>query len=235
MPSRTPADQRQILDSLLQTKNMKQTARDLGLHYLTVVIAVRRSRGKCVRCAGNAAPNRKYCAECLVLLGERKKTKYISRKQKGICSSCNEPTLPGKYLCGKHHDKFLEYHRARHQVERTAEAAKRGCRYPHIPSTTQRLRWLKSKYGEAGKLAWLRDDERCVICHVPHQTYSVHVHHIDQNPTNNTLENLVCLCFSCHQTVHKLLTHQHPEHLLHWVIKTYPNLNLTPTGPLSAD
>lgn len=229
MPSRTPSDQRQILDSLQQTKNMKQTARDLGLHYQTIVIAVRRSQGKCVRCGVTAVSSRKYCGRCLLCLRERKKRRYLINKQKGICSSCTDPVFR-LGLCAAHHTKNRTQQRAHRQVAKENETNKRGCRYPHIPSTNQRLKWLKSRYGESGASAWTRDNERCVICHVAHQTYSVHVHHVDMNPTNNTVDNLVCLCFSCHQAVHKILAHQHPEHLLHWISKAYPNVNITPTA-----
>lgn len=45
-----------------------------------------------------------------------------------------------------------------------------------------------------------RDNGCCRICGREHD---LHVHHIDYNRLNNADTNLVTLCQSCHQAVHK--------------------------------
>lgn len=42
----------------------------------------------------------------------------------------------------------------------------------------------------------LRDSCRCFIC--KNQSTSNHVHHCDNNPSNNLPFNLVCVCPQCH-------------------------------------
>lgn len=46
----------------------------------------------------------------------------------------------------------------------------------------------------------LRDESRCRICS---KDYSLHVHHIDYNRSNNAHSNLVTLCEWCHRGVHR--------------------------------
>lgn len=43
-------------------------------------------------------------------------------------------------------------------------------------------------------------DRTCCICHV--RGKAVQIHHIDENPSNNTFENLAVLCYECHDKTH---------------------------------
>lgn len=45
-------------------------------------------------------------------------------------------------------------------------------------------------------------DYKCYIC--KYQNISNHVHHIDKNGDNHNAFNLIVLCLTCHQAVHKL-------------------------------
>jgi hypothetical protein len=40
-------------------------------------------------------------------------------------------------------------------------------------------------------------DRTCCVCRTPGKP--VQIHHVDENPSNNTLENLAALCFDCHR------------------------------------
>jgi 5-methylcytosine-specific restriction endonuclease McrA len=51
-----------------------------------------------------------------------------------------------------------------------------------------------------------RDGLRCTTCgEAPALSSSLHVHHIDHDPTNNVPENLITLCAADHMTHHKSL------------------------------
>src|SRR5215472_1173208 len=59
---------------------------------------------------------------------------------------------------------------------------------------------------EIKKLAWERDRYRCVICETTLPLLSteqpLHGHHINSIPWDHRLENVICLCEACHQTLH---------------------------------
>jgi hypothetical protein len=40
----------------------------------------------------------------------------------------------------------------------------------------------------------------CCIC--GSQFIPLHIHHIDENPSNNEIDNLIPLCLNCHANVH---------------------------------
>jgi len=45
---------------------------------------------------------------------------------------------------------------------------------------------------------------RCAICGERYKGYGFHFHHIDGDPSNTTLRNIVFLCSKCHDLVHKM-------------------------------
>lgn len=42
----------------------------------------------------------------------------------------------------------------------------------------------------------------CDNCGYNKSSYNIEIHHIDENPNNNTIENLAVLCVMCHRDVH---------------------------------
>jgi len=48
------------------------------------------------------------------------------------------------------------------------------------------------------------------------------IHHKDLTKTNHAVENLVCLCFDCHQLVHGLLRSRAPHSVLPWIEANCP-------------
>lgn len=45
--------------------------------------------------------------------------------------------------------------------------------------------------------------KECEICGYDEYDFCLDVHHIDENPRNNVLENLAVLCCMCHKKLHK--------------------------------
>jgi hypothetical protein len=42
----------------------------------------------------------------------------------------------------------------------------------------------------------------CDNCGYDKASYNIEIHHIDENPTNNVIENLAVLCVMCHRDLH---------------------------------
>lgn len=47
-----------------------------------------------------------------------------------------------------------------------------------------------------------KQEPSCERCGYNEFASSVHIHHIDENKNNNTLENLIALCANCHFAIH---------------------------------
>jgi hypothetical protein len=46
-------------------------------------------------------------------------------------------------------------------------------------------------------------EAKCEICNYQEYDFCIDLHHIDNNPNNNTLENIAFLCVICHRKLHK--------------------------------
>lgn len=58
------------------------------------------------------------------------------------------------------------------------------------------------KFFVAKKYVLERDNRACQLCGI--KTYRLNVHHIDINPENQKISNLITLCSRCHSYVHVL-------------------------------
>lgn len=68
----------------------------------------------------------------------------------------------------------------------------------HRPDSNDRgaLRWLEVRHA-----ALERDGHRCRDCG---SSNILHVHHLDENPNNHVLDNLLTVCAGCHRRRHPL-------------------------------
>ena len=218
MPRRTPVDQAAILVSYEETKNASETARRCGVHYNTVTAALKRNRQQCLCCANHALPARKYCPDCLTRIRDSAKRRRQERRHLGLCTLCNEPRFGTSIFCAAHRLADLEAG-ARYKQR------KRGSPEQGIPTETRRLRSLRYNYGSGGEAAWKRDGGACVICHTPHAEKTIHLHHVDRDPTHNDVQNLACLCFNCHKLVHGITEHPQLPSVLAWIASRYPRVD----------
>jgi hypothetical protein len=53
------------------------------------------------------------------------------------------------------------------------------------------------------KIAFAFKEKKCESCGYDEYDFCLDVHHLDQNPHNNKIENLVVLCCICHRKLHK--------------------------------
>ena len=60
----------------------------------------------------------------------------------------------------------------------------------------------KSYFGGLRRKVLERDNFACTDCGKEYPTFRIAVHHRDTNKKNNTMENLITLCCSCHAKAH---------------------------------
>nr|WP_238336086.1 HNH endonuclease signature motif containing protein [Streptomyces sp. W9] len=93
-----------------------------------------------------------------------------------------------------------------------------GYNNPHYKDGTSYSKWFR----ETRPLIFERDKDSCVVCSkpfkpitfkrngAPTQKSNLIVHHVDEDPRNNRVENLVLLCASCHLVHHKSTVTPYP-------------------------
>jgi 5-methylcytosine-specific restriction endonuclease McrA len=229
MPKRIPADRNAILDLYEQLGNAQEVARRMNLHPGTVYKAIRLGRGLCAAgCNRPAKANRAYCEPCLERLAKRSQAVRAERRRLGLCFYCDErvDAPVSRQFCAVHRIEQLDKQRDR-ATQRHKERTKAG------PLTTgvalaKRERTIKWLYRPGGMEAWERDRKRCVICGTHFGQAKIHIHHIDLDGKNNAAENLVCLCFDCHELVHRLLRARKPTKAVTWTRRTYPGFQPPP-------
>jgi len=57
------------------------------------------------------------------------------------------------------------------------------------------------------------------ICEQCNESHVRDIHHIDKNPSNNNIENLIGVCYSCHKEIHWGKTE--PSRLIHLSVSIY--------------
>ena len=72
----------------------------------------------------------------------------------------------------------------------------------------------------------------CWICGTNNDPWRIHVHHIDEIRSHNTIDNLIPLCDPCHRIVHIYLRRmkEHPNSTAMIKLAEVVNLNLLKTG-----
>lgn len=132
--------------------------------------ALLKSRGLCTVCGHiPPAPNRTLCTSCAKANKVRVMRHYNKRKAQSLCVRCGKPVVSGKAQC---------------QV---------CARKQYAPVLTR-------KFSGNHLRAILRDKAICRLCG---KTKRLQVHHIDGNGStssapNDSLDNLITLCVSCH-------------------------------------
>ena len=163
--------------------------------------------------AHHAVKNAKMCAHCGKPMPGKRNNRYCSPE-------CRTLANPRKVLrdraCEWCEMPFHPVHSKVRFCSRTCASAAhsvrmRGKGNSNYKTGTSYAKW----YAEMRPLIFERDMYRCVVCQAEAQMETVTwkgqlidrttlvVHHIDDNPANNTPENLITLCKTCHAVHHK--------------------------------
>ncbi len=189
----TRLDHAPILELLEAGTNPAEIANRLGLAYTTVNQIARRHRGTCTRCGSRPQlPGRTKCRKCLEWHRKYEADKRKQAHAENLCA-CGKPRKTGSTLCSDCYERG---------VKRT-------------------LRSRMKNFGPHAEQILSASSGVCQACGDANDR-SPDIHHIDENPRNNSRENLICLCSNCHRAVHRLISSRDRRALISRFEKTYP-------------
>ena len=160
----------------------------------------------CSTGCGRPLKSKIYCSECLI----KKSTKQNPKRNKmrwnlihnGLCYMNCGRKLFSKWLCRKCLNNKNIYYKKKYHADRTkyrTEALKRA--------HNKNFSGLRDSVIE-------RDKHSCQVCGYSNK---IIVHHIDENPKNNTMDNLITLCKICHTVIERMnRTKPNLLHLFPW-------------------
>jgi 5-methylcytosine-specific restriction endonuclease McrA len=164
------------------------------------------AKGLCVNGCGRKLKTSRHCSEC----AEKASKNTISRRNEqrlkfinqGLCSEgCGRP-LVLKWTCRQCADKINRYSRQcrLNNIDKYKKVALKGSHH-------RRFGGLREQVIE-------RDNKSCQICGY---SSSIVVHHINENPKDNRIENLITICRICHTVVERMnRTRPNLLHLFPW-------------------
>jgi endogenous inhibitor of DNA gyrase (YacG/DUF329 family) len=122
-----------------------------------------------------------------------KKLQFETARTIKTCPSCqnqfeDSPSRKARKFCSvecKNTERLSD--KQRREKAKAAQILKRG------NNSSRRLRNWIFKVKEA----------KCQSCGYDKRKYCIDLHHIDNNPNNNTVENIAILCVMCHRELHK--------------------------------
>jgi len=168
----------------------------------------RHGERRCVRCNGPAPRRNSFGTAklgrifCSLACKEEELREELEQRvlaRMKPCERCNSMFVPanssirfcGRECASRHHAGAMQ----KKNNPRWKDGAFARRTTPHSTSRFRELRPLVLK----------RDGQKCVLCAAtqsPAPRKSLEVHHIDEEPTNNRVANLVTLCRPCHEKAH---------------------------------
>ena len=207
-----------------------QKCRD-GIKKSGIERKVRRVKNNlCTRCGEPTDNNRKHCQACRQKDKEAHAYQRQKREAQGLCTDCGkQEPRGGSRSCTecikKKYNKEKERKRERREKGLCIDCGKPVCErsqycFEHWKAAQKRTQYWKFEGNRIKALE--RDGFQCRICGDDGRgKRELHVHHIDSNSTNNTLDNLMCLCQKCHNAVTDLLACPDPFRLIQFMIDQY--------------
>lgn len=122
-------------------------------------------------------------------------TQYEETRAQFKCVGCNSiftdsPSRVGqrrKYCSEECKTQYTTSTKERRRIQKIRQKASRG-------SVSSRIlrKWI-----------WQFKEKRCQACGYDEHDFCLDLHHIDNNPNNNIIDNLAVLCCICHRKLHK--------------------------------
>lgn len=173
----------------------------------------------------HATKNHRRCLTCGQRT-ERKTRKYCARcKQKPLGRKPDHPRVPTVCpMCNAAFPAAWRGARQGYQVYCSKDCANRGHsrrmaargnpKWKHGATPLREQPHSAKAYRTVRPLILDRDGHKCVACGSEGR---LHVHHIDNWPMNNASGNLVTLCATCHQKLHRALDFNPSMNPLPWL------------------
>ena len=180
------------------------------LRYKQNLYIQNKAAGICVDCSTNPAkPSRVRCEHCL----ERRREREHHKIAQGLCRRCGNHIKDGKTTCLECCARDAQNARSRRKRRRNAGMCHRcGINLVTPPysmcepcRSKNRIREHNRRFGNGNRKTTIElDGGKCRLCG---SIKRFRVHHIDGNPSNQELDNLITLCLPCHYQVHKVATY----------------------------
>lgn len=156
----------------------------------------------CARCGENApkrtskgarTDGRVFCSKTCLLAERQEELETRALMKMKPCVRCNTMFLPQNAavrFCGRE---------CASRVHAAAMAGEGNPRWKDGVFASRVKPHVTRRFRELRPMVMRRDGECCVLCQA---VADLQVHHIDENPLNNRVSNLVTLCRSCHMKTH---------------------------------
>ena len=128
----------------------------------------------------------KYCSRYCMNHGQYKS---ITK----ICKNCNKQFKVSNSRVHTKYCSFLCSHNGKHNLVTKRKQSKRASLVSRGASTSRTIR----------KFVFDNKPKICEICNYDEHDFCLDIHHIDENPLNNDINNLAVLCVMCHRKLHK--------------------------------
>lgn len=167
--------------------------------------------------AHHAIKNARRCEHCDTPMPKKATNRFCGREC--ITASRNHPekacTMCGLFFRPK---TSRTVYCSRPCADKAHSIRMLGWGNPHYKDGTSYSKWFR----ETRPLIFERDNDACAVCSAPFkpitfmrngaptQKSNLIVHHIDENPANNRVENLLLLCATCHLVHHKSTVTPYP-------------------------
>lgn len=213
-------DRRAVRRALDRYGSANAAAKALGLPANTVLCIKRELDGRCTRCNGELQPGEeRQCASCAAYARERARIFRETRVAAGKCLRCGKPVGPiSRNHCAEHS--------AQRATEQRALKARWKVERPEEYATIVARQNKRTAYGETAVVVWDKSQGDCQVCGAKWRKRHSHIHHIDGDKQNNSEDNLICVCSSCHKLLHELQWHPNLAAFLPWFRATYPEVKI---------
>lgn len=163
--------------------------------------------------AEHGTSDRPLCSKACVQAGRERRTRERIEAQTSQCPICME--LFHSKPMGRKQVRKAHCSKRCAEVAHSTRMSGRGNPKWKNGATERRQKHGAKAFRTQRLLALERDGHRCVVCQVSDRR--LEVHHIDNEPTHNSLSNLVTLCSAHHRQWHAAMDRRPSSILWPWL------------------